>query len=161
MITKRIIPCLDIRDGQVVKGVNFAGVRAVGDPVELARRYQAAVQYDESAQAPYFYYADGRGTEHVVWFEDARSIAATALNGGVLTGADELPAPPADPAEEPFAYDDTPYKARVYFGVGKPDPDAQLVFGPNIADWPAFAALKQDVLIGVASALNDAVTTTD
>ena len=53
---------------------------------------------------------------------DARSIAATALNGGVLTGADELPAPPADPAEEPFAYDDTPYKARVYFGVGRPTP---------------------------------------
>ena len=42
MITKRIIPCLDIRDGQVVNGVNLAGVRAVGDPVELARRYNAA-----------------------------------------------------------------------------------------------------------------------
>ena len=39
MITKRIIPCLDVRDGQVVKGVNFEGVRAVADPVEMARFY--------------------------------------------------------------------------------------------------------------------------
>jgi len=39
MITKRIIPCLDIRDGRVVKGVNFQGVRDVEDPVALARYY--------------------------------------------------------------------------------------------------------------------------
>ena len=37
MITKRIIPCLDVRDGRVVKGVNFDGVRDVSDPVQLAR----------------------------------------------------------------------------------------------------------------------------
>ena len=39
MITKRIIPCLDVRDGRVVKGVNFEGVRAVADPVEMAKFY--------------------------------------------------------------------------------------------------------------------------
>ncbi|MBE5807697.1 MAG: imidazole glycerol phosphate synthase subunit HisF, partial [Clostridiales bacterium] len=39
MIAKRIIPCLDIRDGRVVKGVNFEGVRDVADPVEMARFY--------------------------------------------------------------------------------------------------------------------------
>lgn len=39
MITKRIIPCLDIRDGRVVKGVNFLNVRDAGDPVNLARYY--------------------------------------------------------------------------------------------------------------------------
>lgn len=39
MITKRIIPCLDVRDGRVVKGVNFVGLREVGDPVDLARTY--------------------------------------------------------------------------------------------------------------------------
>ena len=92
---------------------------------------------------------------------DARSIAATALNGGVLTGADELPAPPADPAEEPFAYDDTPYKARVYFGVGRPDPGQELVFGPNIADWPEQVALPENLLLTVCSAIYDPVTTTD
>lgn len=39
MITRRIIPCLDIRDGRVVKGVNFEGVREIADPVELAAYY--------------------------------------------------------------------------------------------------------------------------
>lgn len=39
MLAKRIIPCLDIRDGQTVKGINFGGLRTVGDPVELGRRY--------------------------------------------------------------------------------------------------------------------------
>ncbi len=41
MLTKRIIPCLDIKDGQTVKGVNFVGLRNAGDPVELAARYSA------------------------------------------------------------------------------------------------------------------------
>ena len=41
MLTKRIIVCLDVRDGRVVKGVNFRGLRDVGDPVELAARYEA------------------------------------------------------------------------------------------------------------------------
>ena len=39
MITKRIIPCLDVRDGRVVKGVNFEGLRDVSGPAELARHY--------------------------------------------------------------------------------------------------------------------------
>ena len=39
MLTKRIIPCLDIKDGRTVKGVNFVGLRDAGDPVELAVRY--------------------------------------------------------------------------------------------------------------------------
>lgn len=39
MLTKRVIPCLDVKDGRVVKGVNFVGLRDAGDPVELARRY--------------------------------------------------------------------------------------------------------------------------
>ena len=39
MLTKRIIPCLDIKDGRTVKGVNFLNLRDAGDPVELARRY--------------------------------------------------------------------------------------------------------------------------
>ncbi len=39
MLVKRIIPCLDVRDGKVVKGVHFEGIQEVGDPVELARKY--------------------------------------------------------------------------------------------------------------------------
>jgi len=41
VLAKRIIPCLDVRDGRVVKGVNFVGLRDAGDPVELAARYDA------------------------------------------------------------------------------------------------------------------------
>ena len=56
MIAKRIIPCLDVRDGRVVKGVNFAGLKDVNDPVTLARFYneQGAdelVFYDITASA--------------------------------------------------------------------------------------------------------------
>src|SRR5207244_6013729 len=40
-IPERIIPCLDVRDGRVVKGVNFANIRDAGDPVECATRYEA------------------------------------------------------------------------------------------------------------------------
>ncbi len=39
MLSKRIIACLDVRNGQVVKGINFEGLRSAGDPAELARRY--------------------------------------------------------------------------------------------------------------------------
>ena len=42
MLAKRIIPCLDVRDGKVVKGINFVGIKEVGDPVELAKQYSDA-----------------------------------------------------------------------------------------------------------------------
>jgi len=38
-LAKRIIPCLDVKDGRVVKGVNFVGLQDAGDPVEVAKRY--------------------------------------------------------------------------------------------------------------------------
>ncbi len=41
MLAKRIIPCLDVRDGQTVKGINFEGLRLIGDPVELGAKYAA------------------------------------------------------------------------------------------------------------------------
>ncbi len=92
---------------------------------------------------------------------DARSIAATAKMGGALTAATELPDIPADLPQECWDYDDSSYRSRVYFGVGKADPDQDLVLGPNIADWPAQIALPEDLLLTVASAIYDPVTTTD
>ncbi len=103
----------------------------------------------------------GDGQVSYVALMDARSIAATALNGGVLTGADELPFCPADSPEEGWAYDDSAYKARVYYGVGKPDAKAELVFGPNIADWPEQIPLPEDLLLTCCAAIYDPVTTTD
>ena len=103
----------------------------------------------------------GDGQVSYVGLMDARSIAATAFNGGILTGADELPDCPADPPVEPYTYDDSSYRARVYFGVGKPQPETELVFGPNIADWPEQVALPENLMLTAASAIYDPVTTTD
>ena len=58
MLAKRIIPCLDVRNGKVVKGVNFEGVKDVGDPVELA------IQYNK------------QGADEIVFYD----ITATLLN---------------------------------------------------------------------------------
>ena len=60
MITKRIIPCLDVKNGRVVKGVNFEGLQDMADPVEMARYYNASgadelVFYDITASV------EGRG----------------------------------------------------------------------------------------------------
>jgi imidazoleglycerol phosphate synthase cyclase subunit len=83
MLTRRIIPCLDIRDGRVVKGVRFSGLRDAGDPVEQAARYQAQgadelVMLDVSATP------DGRKTaaETVVLVREVLSIPLT-VGGGV------------------------------------------------------------------------------
>ncbi len=103
----------------------------------------------------------GDGQISYVALMDARSIAATARMGGVLTGADELPDVPADRADEQWNYDDSAYKSRVYFGVGRPQPDTELVFGPNITDWPEQIALPENLLLTVAAAIYDPVTTTD
>lgn len=91
---------------------------------------------------------------------DARSIAASALNGGAITPATELAELSEDPAEMDYHFNAAPY-SRVYHGVGKPDAAQPLVLGPNIADWPAQIALPENLLITVASAIYDPVTTTD
>ena len=103
----------------------------------------------------------GDGQISYVALMDARSIAATARMGGVLTGADELPDVPADRAGEQWNYDDSAYRSRVYFGVGRPRPDAELVFGPNIADWPEQIPLRSNLLLTCCAAIYDPVTTTD
>ncbi|MCQ2419088.1 MAG: hydratase [Clostridia bacterium] len=91
---------------------------------------------------------------------DARSIAATALNGGALTSAADLAEIAEEPAKTEYFFNASPY-SRVYHGVGKPDPEQPLVFGPNIADWPEQIALPDNLAIEIASAIYDPVTTTD
>ena len=85
MITKRIIPCLDVRDGRVVKGVNFEGLRDVSAPAELARYYSEngadeLVFYDITASA------EGRRL-----FADAlREVARTIFIPLTVGGADKV-----------------------------------------------------------------------
>ncbi len=89
---------------------------------------------------------------------DARSIAATALNGGVITSAMDLE---YQQKVKKYRFDNKIYRARVYNAVGNGNDGAKLVYGPNIADWPKMEALKDNLLLKVVSVLNDPVTTTD
>ncbi|WP_042479235.1 glycoside hydrolase family 18 protein [Bacillus ndiopicus] len=59
-----------------VQGQTRATALSPQRAIELAKRYHAAIQYDTTAQAPYFHYVNQEGQSHVVWFEDARSIQA-------------------------------------------------------------------------------------
>ena len=89
---------------------------------------------------------------------DARSIAATAVNKGVLTAADEID---YDFKGASYFFDKSIYENRVYNGVGKADKSVEVKFGPNIKDWPQMISLTDNVLLKVASVINDPVTTTD
>ena len=89
---------------------------------------------------------------------DARSIAATAINKGYLTSATEVDVEYTSPK---YFFDKSIYENRVYNGVGKADPAAEIKFGPNIKDWPDMIALTDNLLLKVASVINDPVTTTD
>jgi aconitate hydratase len=89
---------------------------------------------------------------------DARSIAATAANGGILTPATEYE---YTRKIKKYYYDKSIYENRVYRGAGKPDKNAELIYGNNIADWPEQIPLTQNVLIKAVSVLTDPVTTTD
>jgi aconitate hydratase len=100
----------------------------------------------------------GQGQIAGVALMDARSIAATARNGGVLTGADELD---YTVSELPYSYDGSIYQKRCYYGFGKADRNAELKFGPNIADWPKMYAPEENMLVKLAAVIHDPVTTTD
>jgi aconitate hydratase len=89
---------------------------------------------------------------------DARSIAATAANGGVLTPATEFE---YTKKIKKYYYDSSIYDKRVYRGAGKPDATAELIYGNNIADWPEQISLTKNILIKAVSVINDPVTTTD
>ena len=100
----------------------------------------------------------GAGQSASVALMDARSIAATAANGGILTAASELN---IKYSESEYRFDKTVYTNRVYNGFGEAKPEEELVFGPNIRDWPEMAPLSDDLLMKVASVIFDPVTTTD
>ncbi len=89
MITKRIIPCLDVKDGRVVKGVNFAGLADVSSPVELARYYS-----DQGADELVFYditaSVEGRQLFTDVLREVASQIFIPLTVGGGIRTVDDF-----------------------------------------------------------------------
>ncbi|MFA5848460.1 MAG: imidazole glycerol phosphate synthase subunit HisF [Bacteroidales bacterium] len=100
MLAKRIIPCLDVRDGKTVKGVNFLGLREVGDPVEMGKRY-AADGADELVYLDISATLEGRGTFLKLVSSVAKNINIPFTVGGgistiedasalLLAGADKI-----------------------------------------------------------------------
>ncbi len=100
----------------------------------------------------------GSGQMAAVALMDARSIAATAANKGRLTSAWEMDG--WDQVPE-YQYDDSSYRNRVYSGFGEGDCGRELVYGPNIKDWPDMSPLAENILLQVCSKIMDPVTTTD
>ena len=100
----------------------------------------------------------GSGQLAAVALMDSRSIAATAANGGFLTPATEF-----NYSEKPkkYNFDAQIYKNSVFKGALKPQPEVELKYGPNIADWPKMIPLGKNLLISAVSVINDPVTTTD
>lgn len=88
MITKRIIPCLDVRDGRVVKGTNFSGLRDVSNPVDLARLYS-----ERGADELVFYDITASAEGRALFTDILREVASTifiplTVGGGINTVED-------------------------------------------------------------------------
>ena len=88
MLTKRIIPCLDVRDGRVVKGVNFQGLLDVSSPVELARYYS-----ENGADELVFYDITASAEGRALFTDILREVASTifiplTVGGGINTVSD-------------------------------------------------------------------------
>jgi cyclase len=89
MLAKRVIPCLDVRDGRVVKGVKFVGLRDAGDPVEQAARYDAEGA-DEIALLDIAASPEGRGTLLHVVARTADALRVPLTVGGGVRREDDV-----------------------------------------------------------------------
>ena len=88
MVKKRVIPCLDVADGRVVKGVNFENLREMGEPVELARRY-SELGADELVFLDITATLEGRGPILDVIGRAADELTIPFTAGGGVTGVDD------------------------------------------------------------------------
>lgn len=135
MLAKRIIPCLDVRNGKVVKGVNFEGVKDVGDPVELAIQYnkQGAdeiVFYDITASH------EGRGVMLDVVRETAKQVFVPLCVGGGIATIDD-------------------FRDTLRAGADKVSINSQAVKNPKLISDAAEVFGSQCVVIGIDAKRND------
>ncbi len=89
MLAKRIIPCLDVQDGKVVKGINFIGIKEVGDPVECAIEYDKQGA-DEIVFLDITATHEGRGTMLDVVSRTAKNVFVPLTVGGGIRTADDF-----------------------------------------------------------------------
>ncbi|MCM1054115.1 MAG: imidazole glycerol phosphate synthase subunit HisF [Bacteroides sp.] len=129
MLAKRIIPCLDVRNGRVVKGVNFEGIKEVGDPVEYAEEYdrQGAdelVFYDITASA------EGRGLILDVVRETAKRVfVPLCVGGGIATAED--------------------FRDTLRAGADKVSVNSQALNNPDLINDAARIFGRQCVVVGI------------
>lgn len=134
MLAKRIIPCLDVRNGKVVKGVNFEGIKDVGDPVECAKEYnrQGAdelVFYDITASH------EGRGVMLDVVRETAKQVfVPLCVGGGIATIED--------------------FRDTLRAGADKVSINSQAVKNPKLISDAAEIFGSQCVVIGIDAKRN-------
>ena len=100
----------------------------------------------------------GEGQISGVALMDARSIAATAANGGRITAATDID---YEYTPHEYHFDKEVYNKRLYYGFGKADPSVELILGPNITDWPKMYQLTDNIMLKLAAVIHDPVTTTD
>ena len=100
----------------------------------------------------------GQGQISLVALMDARSIAATAANGGVITAATDV-----DYVDDhkPYDFDARVYERRVFNGFDHANLNEELKYGPNIKDWPKMYPMQDNMLLELAAVIHDPVTTTD
>ncbi len=134
MLEKRVVVCLDVRDGKTTKGVKFKGNVNIGDPVEMARRY-----YEDGVDELVFYditaSAERRGIMREVVERVAAEIFIPFCVGGGIGSVDDM-------------------RAMLLAGAEKVSLNTQAVLKPEIIDAGARAFGKQCVVLGV-DALRD------
>lgn len=135
MLAKRIIPCLDVRNGKVVKGVNFEGVKDVGDPVELAVEYnkQGAdelVFYDITASY------EGRGVMLDVVKRTAERVFVPLCVGGGISSVED-------------------FRDTLRAGADKVSVNSQAVKNPKLISDAAEIFGSQCVVVGIDAKRND------
>lgn len=135
MLAKRIIPCLDVRAGKVVKGVNFEGVKDVGDPVELAIEYnkQGAdeiVFYDITASH------EGRGVMLDVVKRTAEQVFVPLCVGGGISSVQD-------------------FRDTLRAGADKVSINSQAVKNPKLISDAAEIFGSQCVVVGIDAKRND------
>lgn len=135
MLAKRIIVCLDVRDGKVTKGVKFQGNEDIGDPVELAKRY-----YHEGADELVFYDITASAERRSIMIDTVKNVAREIFIpfsvGGGVKSADDM-------------------KDLLYAGAEKVSVNSLAVLNPAIIEDGAKRFGNQCVVLGV-DALRDA-----
>ena len=141
MLTKRIIPCLDIKNGRTVKGINFESIRDAGDPVELARRY-AAEGADELVFLDISATNEGRKTVVDLVRQIARHLNIPFTIGGGISSVHDA-------------------GLLLNAGADKVSINSSAVANPLLIDELALHFGSQFVLVAIDTKLDDGQQTTD